>query len=163
MVDGVQMAAFCSKVAHFEWSLVGGKIHSLKQLKVRPPLQWIPNHILAVHERYQKGEISQTVNRRKWWDARRKLRVYNLIDEPPAKRQRRVTNADSCRRWRQKIGAGLVASRSSSASSSDDDNDAPSAAPPAPAPSAPTDSSLPPKPLLHTDTLPAADQNHPVK
>ena len=103
--DG-ELAAFRAKAAHTEWVVLHGKIHTMKQLHAQPPLKYIPDHILRLLLQYRAGEISRK-ERNRWYNARRKLRLFSLIDEPPAKRIRSVSNADSCRRWRQKRGKGF--------------------------------------------------------
>lgn len=80
----------------------GWQIVCTRKLGVRPPDCLIPAGVLQLHRQYTSGQISKDADRARWWDVRKVLRRYCLIDEPPASRLRVVSHAESCRRWREK-------------------------------------------------------------
>jgi hypothetical protein len=84
--------------------LVKGKIVCTRKLGARPPTSLIPAAVLRLQEQYVDGDIRKddVLGPEKWYETRKVLRRYCLLDEPVASRPRLVTHAESCRRWRAK-------------------------------------------------------------
>ena len=89
------------------FSVINGHIVTCRKLRVQPPIALIPPSVLSLWHRYNSGEIREVPNdplsRSKVYHSRNVLRRYALI---PDRERSTVTNADSCRKWRQKH-AGL--------------------------------------------------------
>lgn len=66
-------------------SVINGKIHSIRKLHAGPiPLEFVPQSI-NLFEEYKAGRIAKEFNRNRWYDARKRLRVYGLISDPQKK------------------------------------------------------------------------------
>ena len=91
-----QLLAF-ARTCTVPFALVGGKIVCTRKLGARPPDCLIPGSILQLHEQYTSGQISKDDDRARWWDVRKLLRRYCLIDAAsPGRHLRRSNDTRKC-------------------------------------------------------------------